>query len=163
MPGALWTSTRCARRSRRTSHASHGGAEPLYREVLEMRQRLFPGDHRDVAGSLVILAYCLDDLDRLSEALDRAQRAADMADRILPEAHPIRKRCDDTLVEIRKKMEDKAGGPAAPKGSHHRAAPLHAERGSRLRRPFPRAPGRSLPVRTSRPPGWRGTAHARGR
>jgi exonuclease VII small subunit len=42
-----------------------------------------------------------------------------MAHRILPEGHPVRKKCDETLAEIKKQIEaaDAASEVARPKSS----------------------------------------------
>jgi len=90
-------------------------AEPLYVQALAMGQRLYGGDHRGVALSMRALAKCLAALDRLPEALTRAQDAADMATRVLPKGDPLRTKCEDTLAEIKKQIEDKAGVSAEPK------------------------------------------------
>jgi hypothetical protein len=44
-------------------------------------------------------------MERLPEALARAEQAAGMADRLLPEGHPIRTKCDELLAEIKKRTE----------------------------------------------------------
>ncbi len=59
-----------------------GEAEPLYRDALAMRQRLFAGDHPDVATSLHNLAGVLEALGRAGEACDFMKQAAAMIARL---------------------------------------------------------------------------------
>jgi hypothetical protein len=84
-----------------------------------MYGRLFPNENQHVANSLWQLALTLAKLDRLPDALINAQKGAAMAHRILPEGHPVRKKCDETLAEIKKQIEaaDAASEVARPKSS----------------------------------------------
>jgi tetratricopeptide repeat protein len=59
-----------------------GEAEPLYRDVLAMVQRIFPGDHLDVATSLNNLAGVLETLGRAGEACAFMTQAAEMIVRL---------------------------------------------------------------------------------
>jgi len=43
-------------------------AEPRFRELLDLRKRLFPGDHKDVAERLTNLALLLEDRGELDGA-----------------------------------------------------------------------------------------------
>ncbi len=62
-------------------------AEPLARESLEIRQRLFPGDHPDVAKSLSTLGIVREDMGRVAEAKAYYQRSLDMRRRLFSGDH----------------------------------------------------------------------------
>jgi tetratricopeptide (TPR) repeat protein len=53
-----------------------------------MNQRLYDGDHPDVALSLTNVAGCLQSLGRSSEAVPRYEAALEMRRRVLPAGHP---------------------------------------------------------------------------
>jgi tetratricopeptide (TPR) repeat protein/tRNA A-37 threonylcarbamoyl transferase component Bud32 len=57
-------------------------AEPLYVRSLEMRRRLFKGDHKDVATSLTHLAACRLRIGKLNDARDLYQQALAMRRRL---------------------------------------------------------------------------------
>jgi hypothetical protein len=88
-------------------------AEAFYFQALTMLQRLYPGDHPYTAGTMRNLSRCLAIQSRLPEALARAEEAAAMAARVLPESHPIRRACNDSLAEIQKKLDAVAPAGAA--------------------------------------------------
>lgn len=71
-----------------------------------MRQRLFPGDHPQVATCLGNVAACLEAPGRVAEALSAADRAAGMTNRILPEGHRDRIRIAKLLERIRAAAQD---------------------------------------------------------
>ncbi len=52
-----------------------------------MRQRLFPGNHPDVANSLNNVAWCLESLGRLEEAMAKFEEATEMYGHVLPIDH----------------------------------------------------------------------------
>jgi serine/threonine protein kinase/tetratricopeptide (TPR) repeat protein len=60
----------------------------LYQRSLEMRQRLFKGDHPDIAESLNNLGYCLAALNRFDEGLQMHQTALAMRRRLYRGDHP---------------------------------------------------------------------------
>jgi tetratricopeptide (TPR) repeat protein len=64
------------------------GAEPLYRESLEMSKRLFPGDHPYVATGLNDLASLLRARGDLAGAEALHREALEMRRRLFPGDHP---------------------------------------------------------------------------
>ena len=66
------------------SHGRPAEALPNLQAALEMRQRLFKGDHGDVAMSLNRVGECLLDLGRPAEALPKFEAALEMRRRLLP-------------------------------------------------------------------------------
>ena len=62
-------------------------ALPRLERALAVRQRLFTGDHADVAASLNNEALCLDDLGRSAEALVLHERALEMRRRLFAGDH----------------------------------------------------------------------------
>jgi tetratricopeptide (TPR) repeat protein len=63
-------------------------AEPLYLDALEMRKRLFTGDHPNVATSLNNLASLYDSQGKYSEAEPLYLEALAMSERTLGANHP---------------------------------------------------------------------------
>ncbi|MEO1584570.1 MAG: tetratricopeptide repeat protein [Planctomycetota bacterium] len=63
-------------------------AEPIFQQALDMRRRLFEGDHPDVAQSLNSLAFVRQALGRADEAEPIYQEALDMARRLYDGDHP---------------------------------------------------------------------------
>ncbi|MBL8764149.1 MAG: serine/threonine protein kinase, partial [Phycisphaerae bacterium] len=63
-------------------------AEPLYRESLEMKKRLFPGDHPDVATGLNNLGDLLRARGDLAGAEPPLRKALEMYQRLFPGDHP---------------------------------------------------------------------------
>ena len=85
-------------------------AEPMYAEALAMRQRLFPGDHPDVAWSMFKLArarLALGQRDPAHEnsTLELARQAAAMAERVLRAGDP-------SLARYRELVAQCEGAPA---------------------------------------------------
>jgi tetratricopeptide (TPR) repeat protein len=63
-------------------------ALPKFEEALAMDQRIFKGDHPDVATALCNAAFCLDFLERSTEALPQHEAALAMRQRIYKGDHP---------------------------------------------------------------------------
>ncbi len=63
-------------------------ALPKHEAALEMYQRLFKGDHPDVATGLNNVAACLRSLGRPAEALPKFEASPEMYRRVLPPGHP---------------------------------------------------------------------------
>ncbi|MEO6597662.1 MAG: tetratricopeptide repeat protein [Planctomycetota bacterium] len=72
----------------RQSQRDHAGAEPLFARALAVRQRLFLGDHVDVARSLFQLAFSHHALGRKAESLAGFGAAIAMERRLEPEGSP---------------------------------------------------------------------------
>jgi len=70
------------------SQGRYSEAEPLYLDALEMRKRLFTGDHPAVANSLNNLAYLYDSQGRYSEAEPLYLDALEMRKRLFTGDHP---------------------------------------------------------------------------
>lgn len=66
---------------------SYADAERLSIRALEMRTRLFLGDHKDVAASLNQLAACRQRLGRVEEARKGYEEALAMRRRLYPQGH----------------------------------------------------------------------------
>jgi serine/threonine protein kinase len=81
-------------------------AEPILRESVAMYGRVNSGDNRFLADALANLAQCLASQGKHDEALSNAEQAAAMADRILPETAPVRRKCDSLLATLRKRADD---------------------------------------------------------
>ena len=67
-----------------THLGKHIEALKYKQEGLAMRKRLFPGDHTDVARSLISVGISYENLERLSEALAPKQEALVMRERLTP-------------------------------------------------------------------------------
>jgi tetratricopeptide (TPR) repeat protein len=70
------------------NQGKYSEAEPLYLDALEMRKRLFTGDHPDVATSLNNLAVLYDNQGRYSEAEPLYLDALEMTKRLFTGDHP---------------------------------------------------------------------------
>lgn len=77
-------------------------AEPLFRQALEMRQRLFKGDHPALAASLNNLAVCRCRQGRWDDALPLHEAAVAMARRCLPPGHPDLATWEGNLASARR-------------------------------------------------------------
>ena len=77
-----------------------------------MRQRLFKGDHEDVAWSLHKLAKCRSALGRHDSALKMVEDADAMAKRVLKDGHADRLKIAEILATIRAAAEAAAKAPA---------------------------------------------------
>jgi tetratricopeptide (TPR) repeat protein len=64
-----------------------GAAEPVYREVLEMRRKVLPPDHAEVAQSLNNLASLLRDTERHGEAEPLYREGLAIVEKSLPPGH----------------------------------------------------------------------------
>jgi len=80
------------------SQGRYSEAEPLYLEALEMRKRLFTGDHPDVAQSLNNLALFYHYQGRYSEAEPLYFEALAMSERVLGTNHP-------TTITVRNNLQ----------------------------------------------------------
>jgi tetratricopeptide (TPR) repeat protein len=60
----------------------------MHEAALAMRQRIYHGDHPDIATDLSNLALCLDALGRTKEALPKFEEALAMSQRVHPGEHP---------------------------------------------------------------------------
>jgi len=60
----------------------------IQEEVLELRRRILPEDHPDIASAMANLAASYRDLGRLDDAVKIEEEVLEMRRRILPEDHP---------------------------------------------------------------------------
>ena len=102
-----------------------GEALLLFEEALEMRRRLFPGDHPDVATSLNNLSYLLSSVGRASEARLLLEKALKMRRRLFPGDHPAVASSLNNLAGVLRAL-GRAGD----------ALPLHKEALAMVRRIF---------------------------
>ncbi|MDY7024273.1 MAG: tetratricopeptide repeat protein, partial [Cyanobacteriota bacterium] len=78
--------------------------EPLLQQALEMRQRLFSGDHPDVALSLNNLAELYRSQRRYAEAEPLYQKALAMFERTLGVGHPNTMKVRDNHVDCLREL-----------------------------------------------------------
>jgi CHAT domain-containing protein/Flp pilus assembly protein TadD len=98
------------------SQGRYEKAEPLYLQALEMRKRLFSGDHPNVAASLNNLGRFYDSQGRYSEAEPLLQQALEMIKRLFSGDHP------DVAVSL-----NNFASLYDSQGRYEKAEPLHLE------------------------------------
>ena len=92
------------------SQGRYSEAEPLYTQALEMRKRLFNGDHPDVASSLNNLALLYYSQGRYSEAEPLYTLALVMCDRILGVNHPTTATIRENLAILQRQSTPRPSG-----------------------------------------------------
>ncbi|MEI6371810.1 MAG: tetratricopeptide repeat protein, partial [Nostocales cyanobacterium ELA608] len=86
------------------NQGKYSEAEPLYLEALEMRKRLFTGDHPDVASSLNNLAVLYRNQGKYSEAEPLYLDALAMSERTLGANHRDTITVRDNLRHLQQQM-----------------------------------------------------------
>jgi tetratricopeptide (TPR) repeat protein len=101
-------------------------AEPLFRRVLDLREKTLGPDHPGVALSLHALALVLRDLDRPAEAQPLLMRALAIRERALGPGHPLTRgvRADAAGLSVRSDPVP----PAAAADEAATTAPMRGER-----------------------------------
>ena len=80
------------------NQGKYSEAEPLYLDALEMRKRLFTGDHPNVASSLNNLALLYNNQGKYSEAEPLYIDALAICERVLDNNHP-------NTITVRKNLQ----------------------------------------------------------
>ena len=82
------------------NQGNYSGAEPEYREVLRIAEKLRGADHPETLDACYDLAGNLARERKLSEAKDLARRAADSARKKLGPNHPATQKYNTLLTEL---------------------------------------------------------------
>jgi len=80
-------------------------AESLFKQALEIRQKLLGDHHPDVAGSLFNLAKLYRTMERNSESMNLIQRAISIYKQTLGSNHPLTKAAQSWLSTISETSE----------------------------------------------------------
>ena len=78
-------------------------AEPLYKESLAIRKKVFGDEHPDVAGSLNNLAVLLYHQQKYNEAKTYMEQALTIWAKVLGPDHPKTKAAEETLEVIKER------------------------------------------------------------